>query len=54
MELTRDIMAVTAVALIGVGCWCIYPPTAPIVVGVIVLGGLVYGSKRIERKQDDM
>ena len=54
MELARDITAITSLVLIASGCWWIYPPAALIVIGAIVLGGIVYGSKRrAERIEND-
>lgn len=53
MELARNITAIVALGMIGAGFWVVYPPSALIVVGVIVLMGILNGSRRIERKHND-
>lgn len=41
-----QIVALAALALVGLGCWWIYPPAALIVVGVLLLLDVIHSQAR--------
>jgi len=46
MELTRDLIALAAVAAIAIGCWWLEPAAALITVGGLLLLGVVWAAGR--------
>ena len=41
-DLLHSIVTVSALGLIGWGCWLAWPPLAPLAIGVLLLAAVIY------------